>query len=87
MEESTLQRRLQKALVVAEKLKRKGLFEKEVNKELGRRNELLKKTITAYEEKMQNISKTMFELEELVSTLSKDPAGNYPRRFSNIIIL
>lgn len=63
MDEASLQRRLQKALVVANKLKRKELFEQEVNKELAKRNELLKRQLMDMEEKFHTLSRAICNID------------------------
>ena len=67
--EQTLKRRLEKALTVGEKLKKKQVFESEVNKELAKRNEILKKEHTAYEEKLAVIRSTVSKLDEQLQPL------------------
>lgn len=64
MDEASLQRRLQKALQVVDKLKKKEVFEQEVNKELAKRNEALKRQVMALEWKLLEISKAMIKVDE-----------------------
>lgn len=65
----TLRRRLEKALSVGEKLKKKQVFESEVNKELAKRNEILKKEQVILEEKLAVIKTTILELDDNLNTI------------------
>jgi hypothetical protein len=76
MDEPSLRRRLQKALVVAEKLKRKELFEQEVNRELAKRNELLKKQLAASHEQLMSLSRSISRLDDQFETLFKGEGQN-----------
>ena len=57
----TLQRRLQKAIRLADKLKQKYEFEREVSRELAKRNELLKAELNFEEENYRNLSNVFKE--------------------------
>lgn len=66
-----LKKRLKKALQVAEKLKKDSLLEHEVNKELARRNETLKKDMSACEERLNAAKSSLFSMDSNVRLLVK----------------
>eukprot|EP00601_Ochromonadales_sp_CCMP2298_P026245 CAMPEP_0173273014 /NCGR_PEP_ID=MMETSP1143-20121109/1674_1 /TAXON_ID=483371 /ORGANISM="non described non described, Strain CCMP2298" /LENGTH=103 /DNA_ID=CAMNT_0014209717 /DNA_START=142 /DNA_END=450 /DNA_ORIENTATION=+ len=67
--ELTLKQRLKKALLLADKLKREGLVEKEVNRELAKRNEVLRREVQVAEERRVVASHAAEDLEVQVAQL------------------
>lgn len=73
-----LKKRLKKALQVAEKLKKESQLEHEVNKELARRNEALKKDLSACEERLNTGKASLFSMDSNVRLLVKLTGNNAP---------
>jgi chromosome segregation ATPase len=65
----TTKRRLKKALSVAEKLKKDAQLEHEVNIELARRNDILKKEVESVEHRLAAAKSAMSGLEHSIKQL------------------
>lgn len=65
-------RKLSKALAVAEKLKRDCLIEKQVNKELGRRNRRLLENNNGYEKMLLNIAERVEAINHTLESIRHD---------------
>jgi hypothetical protein len=69
-----LKRRLEKALSVAEKIKKKQVFESEVNKELARRIDQYKKDCEIYEQTISAVKSGVMSLDVKLQHVLK-PVG------------
>jgi hypothetical protein len=77
----TTERRLKKALSVAEKLKKDAMLEHEVNIELARRNDVLKKEVESVEHRLAAAKAAMSSLEHSIKQLG----GVVGKRDTNVI--
>lgn len=62
----TLQRRLNKSVKLAEKLRQKNLYESEANKELAKRNHTLRRSVLEEQRKVDKVKSLISHLETLV---------------------
>ena len=62
----TLQRRLNKSIKVAEKLRQKNLYESEANKELAKRNHFLRRNVLEEQRRVEKVKALISHLESLV---------------------
>lgn len=71
----TLQRRLNKSIKLAEKLRQKNLYESEANKELAKRNHTLRRSVLEEQRRVDKVKAMLSHLESLVKR-NEEAAGS-----------
>lgn len=73
VDSKTLQRRLNKSIKLAEKLRQKNLYETEANKELAKRNHFLRRSILVEQKRVDKVKALVNSLESLVKSQDAVP--------------